>query len=416
MSDRIVIVGGGVAAARLVRVYREAGGDAALTMLAAERHRPYNRPPLSKAFLRGELPAADVFVEPASAYEDLQVDVHLEATATGVDTAGRRITIADGSEIPYDRLVLASGSVPRELGVPGEQLEGVHTYRGLDDAAAVDAAVSSAERALVIGAGFIGMETAASLRRRGLQVTVIEPAESLFSALRHPGVSASLATLYRQRGVDVILRDTVSELHGAGGRLEGAVTRAGATIEAQLAIVGVGVEPATSYLRGTEIALDRGSVVVDEHFQSSNPHVWAIGDLASFHDPVAGHRRLAQHWTNATHQGERLGLTLAGRVAPYDQVAYFFTELFGTKLGLLGDLGAGVDQRVTSGNLETGLISYYLRGNDVVAALISGQTPETQAAITSLLRSHGSLGDIRAVSPVPELAEGDGILPAHQPV
>lgn len=208
----------------------------------------------------------------------------------------------------------------------------------------------------------------------------------------------------------------MSELHGAGGRLEGAVTRAGATIEAQLAIVGVGVEPATSYLRGTEIALDRGSVVVDEHFQSSNPHVWAIGDLASFHDPVAGHRRLAQHWTNATHHGERLGLTLAGRVAPYDQVAYFFTELFGTKLGLLGDLGAGVDQRVTSGNLETGLISYYLRGNDVVAALISGQTPETQAAITSLLRSHGSLGDIRAVSPVPELAEGDGILPAHQPV
>ena len=209
MSDRIVIVGGGVAAARLVRVYREAGGDAALTMLAAERHRPYNRPPLSKAFLRGELSAADVFVEPASAYEDLQVDVHLEATATGVDTAGRRITIADGSEIPYDRLVLASGSVPRELGVPGEQLEGVHTYRGLDDAAAVDAAVSSAERALVIGAGFIGMETAASLRRRGLQVTVIEPAESLFSALRHPDVSASLATLYRERGVDVILRDTV---------------------------------------------------------------------------------------------------------------------------------------------------------------------------------------------------------------
>src|SRR6185295_252683 len=137
MTDRIVIVGGGVAAARFVRAYREAGGDAALTMLAAERHLPYNRPPLSKAFLRGELEAADVLVEPESAYEGLQVDVHLDTTATAVDTIGKRITIADGSEIPYDRLVLASGSVPRQLDVPGAQLEGVHTYRSLDDAAAV---------------------------------------------------------------------------------------------------------------------------------------------------------------------------------------------------------------------------------------------------------------------------------------
>src|SRR4051794_8063835 len=129
MSDRIVIVGGGVAAARFVRAYREAGGDAALTLLAAERHLPYNRPPLSKAFLRGERPAAHVFVEPESAYEALQVDVHLDTAATAVDTVGKRITIPDGSEIPYDRLVLASGSVPRELGVPGEQLGGVHSYR-----------------------------------------------------------------------------------------------------------------------------------------------------------------------------------------------------------------------------------------------------------------------------------------------
>lgn len=398
MPDRIVIVGGGLAAARVIRAYRGAGGDAALTMVSADTHLPYNRPPLSKGFLRGELEAADVFVEPDSAYTDLDVDVRLGAPVTAVDTRAKRVTVADGNEIGYDRLVLASGSLPRPLGIPGEQLQGVHAYRTLDDAQAVRDAAASAGRALVVGAGFIGMETAASLRRRGLDVTLIEPAESLFTALRNPGVSRSLTQLYRDRGIEVVLGDTVTEFHGGNGRLEGATTRDGRLIEAQLSIVGVGVQPSTGYLDGTDIARERGAVLADESFRTSTPDVYAIGDLASFHDPVSGRRRLVQHWTNANHHGERLGRILAGETAPYDQVAFFFTELFGTKLGLLGDLDAGHDRLIGTGTLADGLIAYYLNGDRLVAALVSGQTPETQDQLTHLLRHRRRLLDPAALA------------------
>lgn len=394
MKNRIVIVGGGLAAARVVRSYRDAGGAAPLTMLSADRRLPYNRPPLSKGFLRGEVDAAGVFVEPETAYADLGVDVRLGTSVTSVDTQERRVKLAGGATIEYGRLILATGSIARSLGVPGEQLQGVHSYRTLDDAQAVREAAESARSALVIGAGFIGMETAASLRTRGLMVTLIDQGDALFAALKAPALSRSLERLYRDRGVDVILGDSIAEFRGRRGRVERAVTRTGREIRAGLAIVGVGVQPATDYLEGSNVALERGTVLVNERFETSVPDVYAVGDLANFHDPVFGHRRLIQHWTNANHHGERLGRILAGENTPYDLVAYFFSEVFGTKLGLLGDLEAGHDQLIMRGSLEEGgLIGFYLREKRLVAALVSGQTPETQSELDLLLRGHAVLHD-----------------------
>src|SRR4051794_9694058 len=183
MSDRIVIVGGGVAAAQVSRSYRAAGGRDAMTMLSAEAHLPYNRPPLSKSLLRGTVEPDAVVVEPATAYAELDVDVRLDASVTGVDTSTSTVRLAGGEAVGYDRLVLAGGSAPRKLGVPGDPLEGVSSYRPLDDALRVRDAARWAERALVVGAGFIGMETAASLRSLGLDVTVVEPGDRLFTAL-----------------------------------------------------------------------------------------------------------------------------------------------------------------------------------------------------------------------------------------
>ena len=164
MSDRIVIVGGGTAAARVIRSYREAGGDAPVTMLSAEARLPYNRPPLSKGLLRGTIEPDAVFVEPSTAYDELGVDVRLGASTTTVDPGAGTVRLAGGEEVAYDRLVLASGSAPRRLGIPGEDLSGVFSYRTLDDALGVREAAQTAGRVLVVGAGFIGMETAASLR------------------------------------------------------------------------------------------------------------------------------------------------------------------------------------------------------------------------------------------------------------
>jgi 3-phenylpropionate/trans-cinnamate dioxygenase ferredoxin reductase component len=394
MTDRIVIVGGGLAAARVGRAYRDAGGEASVTILSADGDPPYNRPPLSKGFLRGEIQADAVFVEPEETYAELNIDLRLGCTVTGVQPGERTVSLGDGGSLPYDRLVLASGSLPRTLGAPGEELAGVHTYRTLGDAVAVRDAAESASTALVIGGGFIGMETTASLRRRGLEVAQIDRAEHLYASLHAPPLSESLERLYRQRGVEVIQGDAVAEFRGSGGKLVGAVTEAGREIQAELAIIGVGVQPSTAYLEGSGVELESGAVLVDEHFASSVPGIWAVGDIARFHDPVFGHRRLIQHWTNANHQGERLGRELAGEDTPYDQVAFFFSEVFGTKIGLLGDLDGGHDELIMRGTLEAGeLIGWYLRDGRLVAALIVGQTPELQSDLNALLRVQARLVD-----------------------
>jgi 3-phenylpropionate/trans-cinnamate dioxygenase ferredoxin reductase subunit len=399
MTGGIVIIGGGLAGARVAQAFRKAGGEGPVTILAKEPDPPYNRPPLSKGFLRGELEVGDTLVQPEDDYAAAGIDLRLGVEVTGIDADAKTVALADGSSLPYDRLVLASGSLPRALGIPGEGLAGVSTYRTLADARSVRSAAQSAASALVIGGGFIGMETAASLRRCGLAVTQIDVADHLYASLQAPPLSESLERLYRDQGVDVVLSDQVEEFRGGAGKLTGARTRGGREIAADLAIVGVGVQPSTGYLEGSGVELEQGTVVVDERFASNVPGIWAVGDIAHFHDPVFGHRRLIQHWTNANHQGERLGRCLAGEDAPYDQVAFFFSEVFGTKIGLLGDLDGGHDELVMRGSLEEGsLVGWYLRGGRLAAALIVGQTPEVQEEINSLLRGRARLADREALS------------------
>ncbi|HEY3612075.1 MAG TPA: FAD-dependent oxidoreductase [Gaiellales bacterium] len=399
MTDRIVIAGGGLAAARVAQAYRAAGGQDGVTILGLEADPPYNRPPLSKGFLRGELERDDTLVQPADDYAAAGVELRLGAEVTGVDAGAQTVALAGGESLAYDRLVLATGSLPRALGIRGEELAGVHRYRRLADAQSVRDAAASAGTALVIGGGFIGMETTASLRRRGLAVTQIDVAEHLYASLQAPPLSASLERLYRERGVDVVLGDQVEEFLGSDGRLTGARTRAGREIAAELAIVGVGVQPSTAYLAGSGVELEGGAVLVDERFATNVPGIWAVGDIARFLDPVFGHRRLIQHWTNANHQGERLGRLLAGEDAPYDQVAFFFSEVFGTKIGLLGDLDGGHDELVVRGSLEDGsLIGWYLREQRLAAALIVGQAPEVQEQLNALLRARARVVDRDALT------------------
>jgi NTE family protein len=401
MSDRIVIVGGGLAGARVALTYRKAGGGDSVTILSAEPDPPYNRPPLSKGFLRGEVERDDTLVQPEAAYAEAGIELRLGAVATAIDTAARTVALGDGTLLGYERLVLASGSHPRALGIPGEELAGVHVYRTLADAQSVRSASEAARAALVVGGGFIGMETAASLRRRGLAVTQIDVADHLYASLQAPPLSLSLERLYRDNGVEVLLGDQIAEFRGEDGKLTGARTRAGRELSADLAILGVGVKPATDYLEGCGIELENGTVVVDERFATNVQGVWAVGDIARFHDPVFGHRRLIQHWTNANHQGERLGRLLAGDDAPYDQVAFFFSEVFGTKIGLLGDLDGGHDELVMRGSLEAGaLIGWYLSDDRLVAAIVVGQPPELQEEINVLLRAHARVADrVRLTDP-----------------
>jgi NAD(P)H-nitrite reductase large subunit len=366
----LVIAGGGLAAARAIKSYREAGTDGSIAMLCEEDALPYHRPALSKRYLRGETSEAP-WVEDEAFYRDHDVEVLLGTPAAAVDLAERSVEMRDGRRVAYGRLLIATGAHPRRLDVPGADLDGVHRLRTLADSAAIRHAAGAAAHAVVIGGGFIGMEVAASLRTMGLEVTLVHLGTGLFDALRCDALSADLLALYRERGVDVLLGEQVSVFTGAG-RLSAVITASGRRIEADLAVVGIGVAPATAFLVGSGLAVDDG-VVVDERFRASAPGVYAAGDVASVYDPLYARRRRIEHWSNASYQGAEVGRLLAGGDGGFATVSSFFTELFGVTVKVFGDV-TGFDALATDGSLAEGafLAAYGERGR-LVGAVAVGQ-------------------------------------------
>jgi NADPH-dependent 2,4-dienoyl-CoA reductase/sulfur reductase-like enzyme len=394
----IVIVGGGLSAASLAVAYREEGGDELVTIISSDDRPPYNRPPLSKGFLRGDIEdEQQTFVEPLEFYDDNVIDLRLGTEATSLDPGSREVTLSDGQRIAYGTLVLATGARPRVLPVPGADRVGVHTYRTLADATAVRAEAAEAHKAVVVGGSFIGSEVAASLRLRGLDVTVVEMGERLMPALSSDELSAQLADLYREHGVELALGDSIEELHGHGKLLAGARLASGQDVEAYLAVVGVGVQPNVDVVEGTGVEIDNG-IVVDEGFRTSVEDVYAIGDVAQFPDPVAGHRRRIEHWSNAHAQGAYLGRALAGSRAPYDEVAVFFTQLFDLKLQVLGDPDLGVDETVLIGSVaERRVLGFYLRDGRVVGAVLTGQAADVVERVKEVVRERPAADDHEAL-------------------
>ncbi len=389
-----MILGGGLASARVAEGYRGAGGEEKMVIVSADDVPPYNRPPLSKGVLRGELEPQATLVEPESWYADNGVELRLETEVERVETDAHLLRLAEGGTLAYGTLVVATGARPRTLPIPGADLAGVHTYRRLADALAVRDAAADARRALVIGGSFIGAEVAASLRRRGLEVTLIEMGDRLMPALASDVLSAQLAELYRDEGVELKLGDRVEKLRGDGGQVTGARTVSGAEIEASLAVVGVGVQPNVEVLEGGGIEVDDG-VIVDELFQSSVDDVYAVGDVARFPDPVFGRARRIEHWSNANGQGAHLGRILAGERTAYDQISVFFTELFGLKLQVLGDLDGGVDDVVLRGSVaERKLLGFYLREDRLVGAVVAGQEADVTDELKELLRAQPAAAEL----------------------
>ncbi len=392
-TDSIVVVGGGLAAARLAAEYRAAGGGAEVTILSSEPDPPYNRPPLTKGFLRSEQDRDSTFVRPPAEYEHDVVELRLDTTVEAVHPAEHEVELVGGERLRYGKLVLATGARPRHLPIPGADLVGVHTYRTLADAEAVSAAADDARAAIVIGGSFIGAEAAASLRTRGLEVTLVEMGDTLMPQLRCPDLSAELVELYRAQGVDVLLETQVEELTGNGRLLTGARTSAGATIEAYLAVVGVGVVPNVELAESAGADVDDG-VVVDERFRTSLPDIYAIGDVARYPDPTAGRHRRIEHWTNADAQGAHLGRQLAGARASYDMLPVFFTQLFDRKLQVLGDVERATTC-VLRGSLAAGrLIGFHLADDGrLVGAVIHGQSADVAVELEELLRRGAAVDD-----------------------
>ena len=377
----LVIVGGGLASARAIKAYREAGGEGTVALLSNDAVLPYHRPPLSKGYLRDETDEAP-FVEDEAFYADNDVDVLLGTSVSAVTPRARWLTTERGRRYGYEQLLTATGARPRRLNVPGAELDGVFTLRSLADSASIRDAARGGNRAAVVGGGFIGMEVAASLRRLGLQVALIHLGSGLFDQLGSRDLSDQLASLYSERGVEVLLEQEVAAF-GGDGRLAYVETKSGDRVEADLAVVGVGVVPNVEFLAGSGLALENG-IVVNERFEASAPGVYAVGDVANFFDPLYGRRRRIEHWSNANYQGAEVGRVLAGEVGGYDTVSSFSSEVFGTTIRVFGDT-SHAEQLSSEGSLEAGFLASYGDRGPLVGAISIGQSEELEALVKDLI-------------------------------
>jgi 3-phenylpropionate/trans-cinnamate dioxygenase ferredoxin reductase subunit len=376
----IMIVGGGLAAARTAEQLRRAEYSGPITIVSDESHLPYDRPPLSKQVLRSEVD--DTTLKPAEFYQESDITLLLGTAARSLDTAAQTVTLADGRMLPYDELVIATGLVPKRI--PSfPDLEGIRVLRSFDESLALRKHAGSARRAVVVGAGFIGCEVAASLRGLNVDVVLVEPQPAPLAAVLGEQIGALVARLHRAEGVDVRCGVGVAEVLGVG-HVEKVVLSDGTELGADLVVVGVGSRPATGWLEGSGVEIDNG-VVCDSVGRTGTPHVWAIGDVASWRN-IVGHQVRVEHWSNVADQARVLVPALLGQQSPTAvTVPYFWSDQYDVKIQCLGEPAAGDTVHVVEDDGRK-FLAYFERDGivtGVVGAGMPGKVMKTRAKIAS---------------------------------
>jgi 3-phenylpropionate/trans-cinnamate dioxygenase ferredoxin reductase subunit len=368
-ESSFIIVGGGLAGAIAAQTLREQGFDGKITLLGAEPHRPYERPPLSKDYLQGKADRDSVFVHPEQWYADHTVELRLGAAVTAIDPVSRTVTTAIDRQLSYDKLLLATGSTPRHLSLPGADLEGVHYLRNLEDSDRIKAGFGRARRVAIIGAGWIGLETAAAARNAGLDVTLLESAGMPLLRVLGPEVAPIFADLHRDHGVDLRCLVSVAELAGTDGAVTGVILSDGSRIDADLVLVGVGITPNTQLAAAAGLDVDNG-VIVDEHLRTSNADVFAAGDVANAYNPRLGRHLRVEHWENARRQGATAAKAMLGQDAIDTRPSYFFSDQYDLGMEYTGDIGpSGYDQVIFRRHADSQLIVFWLHEQRVQAGM-----------------------------------------------
>jgi NADPH-dependent 2,4-dienoyl-CoA reductase/sulfur reductase-like enzyme len=367
-SGGIVIVGGGLAATRTAEQLRRAAFVGAITIVSDETHLPYDRPPLSKEVLRSEVD--DVTLKPAEFYDENDITVLLGTAARSLDTAAQTVTLADGRALGYDELVIATGLVPKRI--PSfPDLEGIRVLRSFDESLALRKHAGSARRAVVVGAGFIGCEVAASLRGLGVDVVLVEPQPAPLASVLGEQIGSLVARLHRAEGVDVRTGVGVDEVRGKA-HVETVVLSDGTELDADLVVVGIGSHPATGWLEGSGVEVDNG-VICDAAGRTSAPNVWALGDVASWRNTV-GHQVRVEHWSNVADQARVVVPAMLGQDAPATVVVpYFWSDQYDVKIQCLGEPQAGDVVHVVEDDGRKFLAFYERDG--VVAGVVGGGMP-----------------------------------------
>ena len=368
-----------------------------MTLIGDESDRPYERPPLSKDYLAGKVDRESVFVHPPGWYAENDVDLRLGSGVTALDRAGRRVHLADGAQVAYDRLLLATGAAPRTLSIPGADARGVLYLRRLEDSERIRDVLAGASRLAIIGAGWIGLEVAAAARRAGVEVTVLEAAALPLSRVLGPRVAAVFDRLHREHGVDLRYRVTVSEITAVDGRATGVRLADGTEFAADAVLVAVGAVANVRLAEQAGLHVDNG-IVVDSGLRTSDPDIFAAGDVASaFHSLLDKHIRV-EHWANALNQGSAAATAMLGRDTRYDELPYFYTDQYDLGMEYHGHVEPdGYDDVVFRGDVAAReFIAFWLSGGRVLAGM-NVNVWDVDAPIKTLIRS-GEVVDVEALA------------------
>jgi 3-phenylpropionate/trans-cinnamate dioxygenase ferredoxin reductase subunit len=404
-SDTFIIAGGGLAGAKAAEALRGQGFDGRIVLAAEEDIRPYERPPLSKGYLQGKAERDTIFVHPPDWYDANGVELLPGTAVTGIDRGRREVTLSGGGHLGYGRLLLATGSEPRRLPLPGADSGGVLYLRKVGDSDRIRDTFASASRVLIIGAGWIGLEVAAAARLAGVEVTILETAELPLLHVLGPDVAPVFADLHREHGVDLRLGVRVAEITASGGKATGARLADGSLIGADAVITGIGAAPNTGLAEGAGLDV-RDGVVTDASLRTSDPAIYAAGDIARAFHPLLGMHIRVEHWANALHQPEVAAAAMLGQDAAYDRVPYFYTDQYDLGMEYAGYAGpGGYDQVIFRGDVsKREFIAFWLSGGRVVAGM-NVNIWDVNDAIQALIRSGQPADPARLADPAVPLNE-----------
>jgi 3-phenylpropionate/trans-cinnamate dioxygenase ferredoxin reductase component len=378
------IVGASLAGVKAAETLRAEGFEGRLVMIGSETEHPYERPPLSKGYLTGEAQRQSLYVHPPQWYDEHNVDLRLGVTVTGIDLSAHQVVLGDGSRVGYTKLLLTTGSSPRRLTVPGAELDGLLSLRTVGDSDRIRAAFQDAARVTIIGAGWIGLEAAAAAITAGADVTVLEAAELPLLRVMGPKVAEVFASLHREHGVDLRTGVQVAEMTGSG-HASGVRLGDGSEVTADVIVAGIGITPNTELAAAAGLEVDDG-IRVDASLRSSDPDIYAAGDVASAFHPRLGRHLRVDHWSNALNQPQTAARAMLGQDVAYDRVPYFYTDQYDLGMEYCGHVEPdGYDQVIFRGDVPgREFIAFWMAGERVVGGMnvnVWGVTEKIEALV-----------------------------------
>jgi 3-phenylpropionate/trans-cinnamate dioxygenase ferredoxin reductase component len=407
-STTFVIVGGGLAGAKAAEALRDNDFDGRVVLLCEEDHLPYERPPLSKEYLAGKKSLGDFTVHASDWYREHDVDLRLGARVASLDTAGHSVALADNTTIGYDKLLLATGSASRHAPIPGSDTGGVHYLRTFGDAAALNSVLAEGSSLAVVGAGWIGLEVAAAARQRGVDVTVVETAKQPLMAALGETVGEVFAALHRDHGVDLRLEAQVEEIPTAQDKATGLRLADGSTVAADTVLVAVGAKPNIELAEQAGLSMSsdvQGGVAVDASLRTSDPDIYAVGDIAAAEHPLFGVRIRTEHWANALKQPAVAVAGMLGTPGEYDELPYFFTDQYDLGMEYVGHAPT-FDRVVFRGDVAgREFVAFWLDGQSRVLAGMNVNIWDVLDDVKALIRSQAPVDAVKLADPQAPLAE-----------